>query len=133
MKSLIRSFLINIASLWAVARLVNGFSFAHENETLLITAFVLGLVNLFVKPLINILLLPINLITLGAFRWLVNVLALLLVTVIVPDFKIVGFNFSGFAYGPIVIPVFSTSGVLALILNSMLLSLISSFLFWLAK
>ncbi|MFZ5366370.1 MAG: phage holin family protein [Patescibacteria group bacterium] len=133
MKSLIRSFLFNAASLWLVGQLVSGIYFAKGYETLLLTAAVLGLVNLFVKPLINILLLPINLLTLGTLRWLVNVATLYLVTLLVSDFKIIGFSFSGFAYNGFSIPAFSTTGFLALVLTSFILSLCSSFLFWLAK
>lgn len=133
MKSLIRSFLINAASLWLVGQLISGLYFAKGYETLIVTAAVLGLVNLFVKPLINILLLPINLLTLGTLRWLVNVATLYLVTLLVSDFKIIGFSFPGFSYEGFLIPAFSTTGFLALVLTSFVLSLCSSFLFWLAR
>lgn len=133
MKSILRSFLINSFSLFVIAKMVNGFSFAKGNETLLFAALVLCLINLFIKPLINILLLPINLITLGTFRWLVNVVALFLVTLIVPEFQIIGFKFLGLSIGAYSLPAYSAEGFFALILNSFLLSLISGFLFWLAK
>lgn len=133
MKSLVRSILINAVGLWLVSSLVNGFEFTKGNETLVLTALVLGLVNLFVRPILNILLLPINLLTLGTFRWLVNVGTLFLVTMIVPDFKIVGFSFPGYSAGEFIIPALSYTGVTAFILDSFLLSIILGFLFWLAK
>ncbi|PIU03559.1 hypothetical protein COT44_02530 [Candidatus Shapirobacteria bacterium CG08_land_8_20_14_0_20_39_18] len=133
MKTLLKSFLINAFSLLLVARFVNGFSFAKGYETILIAALVLGLVNLFVRPLINILLLPINLITLGAFHWIINVVTLFLVTLIVPDFQIIGFEFSGLSFNGLMLPAYSTTGLLALILDTFVLSVISSFFFWLAK
>lgn len=133
MKSLLKSFFINFFSLLLVAKLVNGFSFAKGYETILIAALVLGLVNLFVRPLINILLLPINLITLGAFHWIVNVVTLFLVTIIVPDFGIIGFEFPGLNFSGLTLPPYATTGLLALILNTFVLSVISSFFFWLAK
>jgi putative membrane protein len=98
-----------------------------------VTAFALGLINLLVKPVINILLLPINLVTLGTFRWVVNVAALYVVTVIVPDFKIVPFEFVGFSYQGIVIPAVSFNLILSFIVITFLISLVSSFLFWLSK
>lgn len=133
MKSLARSFLINAASLWLVDQLVHGFSFANGNQTVIVAALALGLVNLFIRPLINLLLLPINLLTLGTFRWVVNVIALFVVTLVVPGFQVVGFNFAGFTLGALVIPAYTTVGILAFILNSFLLSLISGFFFWLEK
>ena len=133
MKSILKSLLINIISFWIVVQWVNGFSFGKGNETLFLSALVLGLINLFIKPLINILMLPINLITLGTFRWVVNVAALFLVTLIIPDLKIIGFNFTGLNLGSIYLPAYSTGGFLAIVLNSLLLSLISSFFYWLIK
>ena len=133
MKTLIKSLLVNIVSLFIVAKVVNAFSFANGYETMVIAGIVLGLVNLFVKPLINILLLPINLITLGAFRWIVNVVTLFLVTLIVPQFQIIGFEFAGYAINGISIPAYSATGFLALILDTFLLSVISGFLHWLIK
>lgn len=133
MKSLLKSFLINCFALFVIAKIANGFTFAKGNETLIFAAIVLCFVNLFIKPLINILLLPINLITLGTFRWLVNVATLFIVTLLVPEFQIIGFNFAGLSLGSIALPAYSATGFIALILNSFLLSLISGFLFWLAK
>ena len=133
MKWLARSFLINAASLWIVSQIISGVTFAKGYETLFLTGAVLGLVNLFIRPLINILLLPINLLTLGTLRWLVNVATLYLATLLVSDFKIIGFSFPGFVYNGFSIPAFSTTGIPALILTSFILSLISSFLFWLVR
>lgn len=133
MKSIIRSLIINIFSLWATTQITSGFVFKNGDKSLIVAGLALGLVNLFIKPIINILLLPINLLTLGAFRWLVNVLALFLVTILVPDFAINGFNFQGFSYGFLSIPAFSAEGFMALILNSFVLSIISGLFYWIVK
>lgn len=133
MKTLIRSFLINVFALWLISQIAGGLIFAKGNETLFITAAALGLFNLFIRPLINILLLPINILTLGTFRWLVNVITLYLMTLIVPGFKISGFHFAGFAYQGVVIPALDLGPILALVAISFLLSFIAGFLSWLAK
>ena len=128
-----RSFLINAAALWAVSQVISGVVFGRGYETLLVAAVVLGLVNLFIRPLINIMILPINLLTLGAFRWIVNVATLFLVTLLVPGFKIVAFNFPGATFQGFTLPAVYLGAILALILVSFLLSLFSSLLFWLIK
>ena len=133
MRKIIRSILINVASIWLVSMMVTGIVLERGFETLLVAAFALGLINLLIKPVINILLLPINLITLGTFRWLVNVAALYLVTVIVPDFKIIAFEFMGFSYKGIVIPAFSFNLILSFLVITFLISLVSSFFYWLSK
>lgn len=133
MKTLLRSFLVNAASLWLASLVISGLSFGKGYETLALAAAVLGAVNLFVRPFLNILLLPINVLTLGAFRWVVNVATLFLVTYLVPEFKITGFYFPGFSYQGIVLPATEVGLVWTFILTSFLLSLVSSFLFWLTK
>jgi len=55
------------------------------------TAVVLGLINAVIKPILVILTLPINILTLGLFTLVINALMILLVSKIVPGFEIVGF------------------------------------------
>lgn len=57
----------------------------------LIAGVVIGLVNAVVKPVIFILSLPINIITLGAFSLVVNGLCFWLSSLIVPGFQVSGF------------------------------------------
>ena len=133
MKSIIRSFLIHGFALWLASQIASGIIFQKGNETLLLAAAALGLFNLFVRPLINILLLPINILTLGALKWIVNVATLYLVTLAVPGFKITGFSFPGANLQGIMIPSLDFGIIGALIAFSVLLSVISGFLSWLEK
>lgn len=57
----------------------------------LVTALVLGLINAFIKPIIIILTLPINILTLGLFTLVVNAALILLTSAIVPGFTVDGF------------------------------------------
>lgn len=57
----------------------------------LITALVLGLVNVIIKPILLFLTLPINILTLGLFTFVINALLILLVSVIVTGFSVVNF------------------------------------------
>ncbi len=57
----------------------------------LLAAVVLGLVNAFIKPLITLLTLPINFLTLGLFSLVINAVLILLVAAIVPGFEVDNF------------------------------------------
>lgn len=57
----------------------------------LVLAVVLGIINLFLKPIITILTLPITIITLGIFSLIVNALLIMLASAIVPGFFVAGF------------------------------------------
>lgn len=133
MKKYLRLYLFNLAALWTVVNMLPGVSLKGGWQTFALAALVLSLVDLVVKPLINILLLPINLLTLGAFRWLTNVVALYLVTVFVPELEISGFKFSGFSTSSFAISSMYLTKFWVFILASFLISLITSFLMWLNK
>jgi len=64
---------------------INGFKAA------LLIAFVMGLVNIFIKPIILVLTLPINLLTLGLFTLIINAMMFLLVAHLVAGFVVAGF------------------------------------------
>ena len=57
----------------------------------LLVAIVLGFLNAFVKPILVLLTLPINIITIGLFTFVINALIILLVSQIVPGFRVDGF------------------------------------------
>jgi len=103
---LIRWVLFALALLFT-AWVVPGISFANF-QTALLAAFVMGLINLFIRPIILILTLPLNLLTLGLLTFIINALMLLLVAKMVAGFVITGF--------------------FAALLGSILLSIISIFI-----
>jgi putative membrane protein len=71
-----------------------------------IAAVTVGLVNAFVKPLLQALTLPINVITFGAFSLIVNGLCLWLASLGVPGFYVQGIL--GFLLGPVVLSAVNT-------------------------
>jgi len=56
----------------------------------LLAAVVLGLVNTFIKPLLKLLTLPLNVMTLGLFSIVINTFMLYIVSWVVPGFETVG-------------------------------------------
>ena len=133
MRGLIKHFIINTAALYVVSMVVQGIVFASGTQTLLLTGAVLMLANMIVKPIINILLLPINLITFGIFKWISYSVTLYIVTLVVPGFKLLDFVFTGFNNYWLSIPALSLTGVLAFIAFSFLISAISSIGNWIFK
>lgn len=133
MKSLLRSFFINTTTIFFAAKVVSGLTYSDRWETLLWAGVGLTLVNLLVKPLIKILTLPINLLTLGIFSWAIDIFMLFFVTLIVPGFSVQAFLFPGFSGYGFVLPSFYLSTPLSFISSSVAISFISSFLFWLAR
>jgi len=57
----------------------------------IIVALVLGILNAFLRPVLNLLTLPINILTLGLFSIVINAIIILLVDGIVGGFAVNGF------------------------------------------
>lgn len=57
----------------------------------LITALVLGIINAVLKPILQLLTLPLTILTLGLFSLVINALMVLLAAAIVPGFNVDGF------------------------------------------
>jgi putative membrane protein len=76
--------------------------------TAVVVAIVLGAMNMFIKPILVLLTLPLTILTLGLFTFVINALMVLLVSNLVPGFHVPGF--------------------LTALLFSLILSIISSFL-----
>lgn len=90
------------------------------------------LINFLLVPMLKILFLPLNLLTLGLFAWITNVLALYALTTLVSDFQLVTYAFSGYNYNGFNLPPYDFSPFFVAILASFLIGLITHFLQWLS-
>jgi putative membrane protein len=89
MRLLLR-WLISACVLVLITYYVPGIAVASF-YTALIAALVLGLVNAVIKPIISLLALPINVLTLGLFGLVINALMFWLVSTVVKGFTVAGF------------------------------------------
>jgi putative membrane protein len=87
--------LINAAALWAATRLVPGMSFDGELWLLLVVALIFGAINASVRPVLKLLTLPLLIVTLGLFTFVLNALMLWL-TGAISDGLDLGFHVAGF-------------------------------------
>lgn len=133
MRHILKNFIISTASLYIVSQAVDGLVFAEGNYTLLLAGFAIMLSSFTIKPVINILLLPLNLVTLGLFRWVAYAITFYLVTLVVPGFKLVEFAFKGFQSYWLSLPAFTFHGILAFVAFSFAIAFVSSFLHWIFK
>jgi putative membrane protein len=90
MTSYLVQWLIYAAAIVITAYLLPGVRLSGFFAAL-ITALVLGLVNTFIKPLLLLLTLPLNILTLGLLTFVINALLILLTSALVPGFNVTGF------------------------------------------
>lgn len=85
---------------WAIPGItVSGFLSA------LLVVIVMSIVNLLIKPLLQFIFLPLNVLTLGVFSLFVNALLFILAAKFAPGFAIDGF-WSGF-FGALILSIFT--------------------------
>lgn len=82
--------IINSLSIFIVAHIVKGIEVSNT-AVVLVIALVLGIVNAFLRPLIILITLPINIFTLGIFTFFINGALFYLVSKIVKGFTITGY------------------------------------------
>jgi putative membrane protein len=100
MGRLLLNWLVSAVSLLIVAHIIPGISI-EGFFTALLAALVIGLVNATLGLVLKILTLPLTIVTLGLFWWVINALMLWLASVLVHGFVVRGF-FAAF-FGAIVL------------------------------
>lgn len=90
MKIIVR-WLLLAAALLLVANLYSGVSVASFGAAM-IAAFVLGLFNTLVRPLLVLLTLPVTLLTLGLFLFVINALMFWAAASVLDDFHVASFT-----------------------------------------
>ena len=133
MKKLLRHYVIETYVIYTASKLASGMVFGQGLKTLLVTGLAFMATSFLAKPIINILLLPLNLVTFGFFRWVSAAIVLYIVTLLVSSFSIVGFNYPGISNKWIEIPSLSFEGMLSFVAFAFIISLFSSILYWLFK
>lgn len=81
---------LNIFTLLVVSYLVPGFGF-DSLWAAIVTAIVIGVVNTFIKPVLQIIFLPLSIVTFGITAFLINVVLLWGTSFLVPGFEIANF------------------------------------------
>lgn len=90
MIKLIAKLLISILAILLVANYVPGIEVSGFYIALMV-ALILGVINLTLKPILFILTLPINVLTLGLFTFIINALLFWFVSTFVDGFTVAGF------------------------------------------
>ena len=90
MLSLLLRWIVNAGALLLVAYLYPGVH-VQDFVTALVAALVLGLVNALIRPILVILTLPVTLLTLGLFLFVINAALFWLVAELVSGFTVTGF------------------------------------------
>jgi len=81
---------INVLALLVVEYLVPGFELTSY-QSAIVAAIVIGVTNTFIRPILQLIALPISLLTFGISAFLINVFLLWGIAYVVPGFEITSF------------------------------------------
>ncbi len=133
MKTILRNIVFYSFSLFALSQILSGVKISGGIPTFILGGTVLSIMFIIVKPVLNLISLPLNILTLGLFSFLSNVILLLLLTMFVPQIQVVSFIFPGFSYAGFIIPRFEFNQIMAFAVSGFTLSAIITFLTWLIR
>lgn len=125
MKFLARAFVFSVFTLWLTSQFISALSVSGGIATYLIGGAVFGFLDLIVKPMLKILFIPINFLTLGLAGWLVNVIILYILTVLVYSISVSpwttpNISLMGISVDPYRLGLFPTFVIISLAITAIL-------------
>jgi putative membrane protein len=105
--------LVTALAVWVAAYVLDGVHLENDAKTIIVVALVLALLNAIVKPILVILTIPVTIVTLGLFLLVINALMVVWTSKLVNGFKV--------------------DGWLTALLFSLIVSVVSSILHFIAK
>ena len=133
MKFVLRKYFITVSSLFILSQLIPSIAIKNSWNGLFYAALTLSLLFYIVRPLLNLIMLPINLVTLNLSSWIVQVLIFYFWTVITNVVKISSWQFSGLNLGTINISAFNLVKWQVIVAGALVYIIINKFLGWVFK
>lgn len=128
MRQIIVKVLSSALALAAAAYLIQGFTVTPTWQSYLLGSILYLLTSSLIGPLIKLLLLPLNLLTLGLFRWVASVIVLYLFDLLYTGVNIHAYDFGGFRSSLLALPPGHVTLFWTLVLSSLVMSLAYSLL-----
>ncbi len=133
MKTILKLIFVNYLVIYVTSLIYLGFTVDPSFKNLLTAAIIWLLLNKIVKPIIKLLLLPINLITLNLFSWAIGFITLFLLQIFADGISVSAYQFPGVNFAGFVIPTFSINTFFSYLVTSILLNTIHTFILWLFR
>ena len=89
-RKLVLQIIVAILGIWLATELIDGVEFTGSLKTLCYAGLILGFINFFIKPILNLITLPLRMITFGLFSLVINMGIVWLIEIIFPQLEISG-------------------------------------------
>lgn len=131
MKKILRKYVIISLSLYFLTLTIKAFQIQGNLTDFLYAAFIMYLLLNILKPLLNVVFFPINLLTLNLSAWLINIGIFYIWSLLVPHVKIDTWNFQGLTLGSFAISAFRLNYFFTVSALAIVFTLFTNFFHWL--
>ncbi|MBI2622262.1 phage holin family protein [Candidatus Microgenomates bacterium] len=133
MQSIIKKLTIVSFSLWLTSQIAQGLVINDGIITLIVAGFVLYLLERVLKPILQLVTLPISIATFGLFSLVINAVNLYVLTLLITNVKIVPFVFPGFSFAGFIIPALNFNQLGAFLAVAISLTVIKKVIKWITS
>lgn len=133
MKSLLRNYFIILTTLFITKEIYPGIAISGGWQGIFYVSLLLGVLLYILKPLLSILLFPLNFITLNLTAWLTHIIIIALWAVFTPQVSVESWYFMGSNIGPIAMAPFFLGFWQSLICVSIFIIFVTRFIGWIVK
>lgn len=133
MKFVLRKYFITVSSLFILSQLIPSIAIKNSWNGLFYASLILSLLFYLIRPIINLIMIPINLVTLNLSAWFVQIIIFYLWTVITNAVVISNWQFGGLNIGAITLSSFNLVKWQVIIVGALVYIFISKLLGWIFK
>lgn len=130
MRGFIRTWFLYVVALYLLDKIF-AFISVGSMEVLVAAATMFYILNTIGKPILKVLWLPINIVTLGLFSWVINAIVVFVVIFLIPGFVVTPFTSSAIRIGKLLIPEIHLQLIPSYFFFTFMLSWTIEFLWWL--
>ena len=128
MFTLLRNLLGAVVAIFFVALIVPGISYQGDVRVLIAAALVFALFQTLVKPILDLVALPLNFLTFGSASVLIGIGLFYAISYLAPSFTFSPFEFSGFSFSALVVPAMWIPSYGTIIIGAVIASVIFAFI-----
>ena len=133
MRKILQNYFIVTASIFTLTQIIPAITIQNGWFGIFYASFILALLLYIAKPIVNLIMIPINFITLNLASWLVNIIIIYLWILLVRDVQIHSWEFGGGVFGPLTFSRMNFGALQVTIIVTILLAILEKLYSWLIK
>lgn len=128
MRHYLKALIISAIAFYASYTIVPTIRLGSDPKNIAIVIGSIFFVSALIRPIFGIVLLPINILTLGSMSLILNTVLVYVLTIYLPGFGIGAFDFKGAQIDGFILPAYSFNGIATIILIAIIITFVQKIL-----